>query len=234
MSWGIVAGAAAGLVGAVITSDSSRSAANTQADAAKAAEDKSDATQRYMYDTTRSDYAPYRQAGYNALNSINSLLANPGSITSDPGYQFGLDQGMKSINSQAAAHGGYYSGATLKALNRYGQDYAGTKLGDTFNRYAAVAGIGQAATNGTAGAGLNYANQVSAGTGNMIGAANARGAASIAQGNAWQNAVNGIGYYGGQYFHPQSYGQDPYSSLATPDYGGMNGGYGYKNGVGGF
>jgi hypothetical protein len=224
------------VVGAAVSSSASRSAANTQADAARDAENKSDATQRYMYDTTRADYAPYRQAGYNALNSINALLKNPQSITSDPGYQFGMNEGLKSINSQAAAHGNYYSGATLKALNRYSQDYAGSQLDNAFNRYARVANIGTVATNGTEQAGQNYANQISAGTQNMLGAANARGAASIAQGNAWQNAVNGIGYGAMNYFNRP--GIQPvsgeYSAMSMPDYLGTNGGFGYKNGTGGF
>src|SRR6185312_6385947 len=38
--------------------------------------------------------APYREAGVNALGRINGLMQNPSSITQDPGYQFGLNQGQ--------------------------------------------------------------------------------------------------------------------------------------------
>jgi hypothetical protein len=48
------------------------------------------------------------------------------SLTTEPGYQFGLNQGMNALQSSQAAKGGLYSGAALKAANQYAQDYAGT------------------------------------------------------------------------------------------------------------
>lgn len=41
-----------------------------------------------------------------------------------PGYQFGLDEGAKTVQASAAARGGLNSGATLKALTKFGNDYA--------------------------------------------------------------------------------------------------------------
>lgn len=41
-----------------------------------------------------------------------------------PGYQFGLDEGNKSVQASAAARGGLNSGATLKALTEFGNNYA--------------------------------------------------------------------------------------------------------------
>ena len=45
------------------------------------------------------------------------------------GMQFGLDQGTKGINERAIANGGYDSGATLKALTRFGNDYGNQQAG---------------------------------------------------------------------------------------------------------
>jgi hypothetical protein len=267
------------IVGGLIGADSDRHAANQQRDAAA----ESNATQRYFYDTSRADYAPYRQAGYGALDQINALLginaprqnafsspaANPGTdpnalrsqllpqytsqrwvdgtqgqgdnvgtyfgghqdtsvdeaglqaaiqarmaqqgtantqpvqqynpgnalnaLQNTPGYQFGLSQGQAAIDRSAASRGGLYSGATLKALQRYGQDYGSTKLGEQFNRLASVAGLGQTATSGTANAGMNAGNQIGqtqASLGNALAANTLNGA------NRWGNVASSIGAYG--------------------------------------
>jgi hypothetical protein len=167
-------------------------AANNAADAQIAATREGNALLKYMYDTTRTDNLPALQARNNGLSGYQNLLKNPSAITSDPGYKFGLDQGTNAINSQAAAKGGYYSGATLKALNKFGQDYGGTKLDQSLNRFGNLAGLGQVGSQTIANAGNQYAQGAS---NNLIGAGNARGAASLASSNAWQNALNGfLGY----------------------------------------
>lgn len=163
-------------------------AAQAQIDAAN----QSNGLLKYMYDTTRADNLPALQARNNGLAGYQNLLKNPGSVTSDPGYQFGMNEGTKAIGSQAAANGSYYSGATLKELNKFGQDYAGTKYDQALNRQGNLAGLGQVGSQTIANAGNNYAQTAS---GNLIGAGNARGAASMAGSNAWQNALNGyLGY----------------------------------------
>jgi hypothetical protein len=54
----------------------------------------------------------------------------------DPGYQFRMQQGSNALNSGAAAAGGQLSGATQKALQRYGQGFASNEYGNAFNRFA--------------------------------------------------------------------------------------------------
>lgn len=131
-------------------------------------------------------------------------------LPNEPGYQFGLDQGIKALDRSAAARGRLASGAQTNALTRYGTDYASTKYGDAFNRdmaqkqfinnaLAGVAGTGQIANQQTASSAMNYGNQAGQ---NMIGAGNARGAASIGAGNALSSGLNGLAYYYG----PHSYG----------------------------
>lgn len=167
-------------------------AANNALDAQLSATRDSNALLKYMYDQTRTDNMPALQARNAGLTGYQNLLSNPSKITSDPGYQFGLDQGTKALNSQAAAKGSYYSGAQLKALNQFGQDYGQTKFDQSLNRFGNLAGLGQVGAQTTAQAGMNYGNQAS---NNLIGAGNARGAASMAGSNAWQNALNSyLGY----------------------------------------
>lgn len=129
--------------------------------------------------------------------SMDDLSADPVYQT---GLQFGLDEGNKAIERQAAASGNMLSGATLKALSKYATDYAGTKAGEAYNRFntdqanlfnrlSGLSGAGQQAVSTVAGAGQNMANQVAQ---NQIGAANARAASAIGKANAWSDAIGGF------------------------------------------
>lgn len=161
------------------------------------------AEQRRQFDTLREDQAPWRQAGEAALVPL-SQLANQGPMTAeqimanDPGYQFGLDEGMRTLQNSQAARGGLFSGQAMKDLTRFGTDYATTRFNDAFNRtqtdmtnrfnrLGSLAGIGQTATNNVGTAGQGFANQF----GNLVtGMSNASAANRLAQGNLWGNAIN--------------------------------------------
>lgn len=56
-------------------------------------------------------------------------------VVYNTGLQFGLDEGNKALERRAAAYGGYDSGATLKALTRYANDYGTTKAEGAYNRF---------------------------------------------------------------------------------------------------
>lgn len=301
MSWGIVAGAAIGVVGGAIAANKSskaaKGAANTQAQSAKDA----NAVQLQMYNQSRQDNEPFRQNALTAQNEYMTLLglgsqpayqpsvsgtprpaggSGPqtlGAVTgayqptsqptangigrllggnphrqldpvvgegyvppvqsaprpvqqqaapvsahapaapqltpeqaqqaafdrfrNTPGYQFGLDTGRLQLESSAAAHGGLYSGATLKALQRYGNDYA-DQHGYTpyMNRLASLAGMGQTANAQNAQLGMNYANQAGS---NLLSAGNARASGLLGQAQAQSNLASNIagigGWLGGQY-----------------------------------
>ncbi len=211
MPWGAAIVAGGALLGASMSADAAGDAADTQADAANRATATGDA----QFQQTRADQKPYREAGYGALSKLSDLLGlseNKGaegygsmakpftgaSVATDPGYQFGLDQGRKAIDSSAAARGNLYSGATLQALNRFGNDYGTTKFNDAFNRDQAQnnslanklqsqAGLGQTSLGQTGQLGAQNAYQ---GGQNLIGAGNAQAAAGLAQGNAFAGAIN--------------------------------------------
>lgn len=71
-----------------------------------------------------------------ASDDYGSLMRNftGEDVESEPGYQFGMDQGMQAMDRSAAARGNLLSGASLKAAQRFGQDYAGTKFNDAYQR----------------------------------------------------------------------------------------------------
>lgn len=85
-------------------------------------------------------------------------------LENEPGYQFGLSEGEKSINRAALGRGSFDSGATLKALLRYGNDYAGTKFNEGFNRNMATKNNIYSMLSGQSGQGAN-ASGMTAGLG---------------------------------------------------------------------
>lgn len=172
-----------GLVDSLMGANASRRAANAQIGAAR----EGNALLERMYNQTRTDNLPALQARNNGLAGYQNLLKNPGSVTKDPGYQFGLNEGTKAVQGSAAARGGLYSGNTLKALTRYGNDYASTKFDNVLNRYGRLAGMGESGAGTVANAGSNYGNQASQ---NITSAGNARGAGIVGQYNALSNGFN--------------------------------------------
>jgi len=180
-------------IGPAISAGAQMIGANMAGKAQADATGKANDLQRYMYDTTRADSMPALSARNNALTQIQSLLADPSSLTKDPGYAFGLSQGQKTLANGAAARGMTYSGAQGKALQRYGQDYAGTKLDQSVNRLSSLANIGQAGASTIANAGGNYANQTA---NNLTALGDARAAQYMVNSNAIGNAVNGLTAYG--------------------------------------
>lgn len=152
-------------------------------DAQTAAAGQANDTQRYMYDSQRSDSAPWRQAGGAALSELsgNKFMDN---FQGDPGYQFRMSEGLKAVGASASARGMSNSGRNLKELTRYGQDYASNEYNNAYNRQSnrlsSIAGLGQNANQQNSAAGTNYANQVA---GNQIGLGNGIASANLAQSN---------------------------------------------------
>jgi hypothetical protein len=220
-----VAGAVIG--SSLIGGSAAKSAASTQS----AAADRAAELQAEQFRQTREDQAPYRTAGYNALAEMQRTAGNvPGAFSftnqamyQDPGYAFRLSEGQKALDRQAAARGGLISGGALKAAQRFGQDLGsqeyqsaynraltgyGTDVArenQLYNRQAAMAGIGQTATNLVGQAGQNYATSA----GNlMTGAGAAQAAGQVGAANAFTGGV-------GQYLN-YSQGNALLNALRTP------------------
>lgn len=114
-----------------------------------------------------------------------------------PGYQFGLDQGMKAVQASAAARGGLNSGATLKALQRYGNDYADQQgFAPYMNRLSALYGGAQTAASNIGQAGQNYASAFGQ---NMNNASQARQQSTYNSANAWSQGLSDMGYLVNKY-----------------------------------
>jgi len=185
---------AAAVVGSsLLGASASRSAANTQAQAAREAGD----VQREIFERQVELGKPYREAGEQALNKLIPLATEytpfgMQQFQADPGYAFRLSEGQKALERSAAARGGLMGGATGKALTRFGQEMGSQEYQNAFNRYQSerqarlnplqsLAGVGQTAAQNLAGQagqfGSNLAETIGAGAqaraSGYMGAANA-------------------------------------------------------------
>lgn len=252
----VIAGGA--IVGGLISASGSKSAAKTGvAGADRAAELQNQQYQQTRQDQlaqaaqARADSAPYRDAGYAALSQLAGGTQPGGEFNrnftmadfqADPGYGFRMQQGEQGIGRAAAAGGSKYSGATLKALNRFNSDLASqeygnayqrfnTDTGNRFNRLSSLAGTGQTAVSQTTQFGQNaYSNIAAAGQASANGQANAAQNAAAARASGYigvGNAINGtIGTLANQYQQNQYLsalnGQQPITQGATNQTGNFN------------
>lgn len=238
-----VVGGVGSLVGGIAGADASQSAANTQSDAARYSADLQnkqwEQTQKnlkpYM-DLGSSAINPLLQAmGYNVSKNSDGTYSfngtDPNNIlqqrygnfsaptqaeaAATPGYQFTLDQGLKSVQNSAAARGLGTSGAAMKGAAGYATGLADSTYNDVFNRalqtYNANANTFQTNYNSAANnvnrlSGIVANGQNAAGTNGSLGAAaagnigntlmsgaNAQASGTIGGANALTGALNGIG-----------------------------------------
>ena len=216
-----VLGAGASLFGASSAADAQREAAAQSAAAQREAAAQSIAAQREMFDIGRADLAPYREGGVAAQNQLRSFLGIGGDatapgygkytkdfgmsdFTTDPGYQFRLEQGLRAINASAAAKGMGMAGANIKGAAEYGQNLASNEYTNAFNRYQTNRAAqldplfklysgGQASAAGSAAqAGALGTNLGNTYTGLGQGIAQADVAAGNAQASGYLNQANAV------------------------------------------
>lgn len=230
MGIALAAGAAvAGIAGSAISAGAAGSAADKQAAASRYAAD----LQAKQQAQTRADLLPYNQAGQanlptyqnywqtttnglnDAYNQMQSHIPQPmtqAQLEATPGYNFNLQQGLKSVQNSAAARGLGVSGASLKGAASYATGLADStyqnqfnnaqtiygdygnlfnnrlnQYGQTFSQLSAPVNLGEnaAATSG------NIGQQAYTNIGNNIAAAGQAQAAGITtQANAINNGLN--------------------------------------------
>lgn len=200
--------------GTVLAAGISANAAKKGAKAQQRGYDAATQEQGRQYDQTREDYAPYRQAGVNAL----ARLQDPNAYQNDSAYQNIQAIGTRGLERTAAARGGAFSGNALRALQGFNTDTYNT----WWNQQAGLAGVGQNATGSTAMAGQNKANNVS---NNMIGAGDARASGIAGQANAWGGAISGLANYGMYGGYGGGFGGGGKNALANNYRGPRYGGY---------
>jgi len=167
---------------------------------------------------SREDLAPWRETGANALTVAGNLAgANGpdaaqtalGDFYTSPGYQWRLDEGMRTVDSAAAARGMLRSGSTLKEEQRHAQGLASQEFENYYNRLYNLSG--QGLTAGQAGAGI-AANSANA----ALGGANA-------QSSIYGNTASALGTVaGGLVSNPQFQGWLGGSSMVSPTEVGNN------------
>lgn len=189
-----VIGGGATLLGAGVQAYAGHQAANAQEDASNQA----NATQLQMYNQSRADAEPWRQAGQtglNALMGISGLDPNQSPnqlLEADPGYQFRQTQQQQGLERSAAARGGLMSGRAMKDTLKYSGDLASQEYGNVWNRLANIAGIGQATNQQNAALGQGYANAYG---NNITSAANARASGYVNTANAVNQGIGGLTNY---------------------------------------
>lgn len=204
--------AAAAIFGASRSSRAAQSAADTSA----AATDRATQLQRQMYEENVARQQPFLQTGTEFFNRLADLQRGGPSATQnflqmDPGYGFRLSEGMKALERSAAARGGLVSGATMKGLQRYGQDLASQEYGAAYNRLASLANVGPRAAGVMSDLGQNYATNV----GNlMVGQGQTAANALLARGSAYQRGAGDIASLAGRYYG----GYGGYDGGAAPIY----------------
>jgi len=164
---------------------------------------------------------PYAAENYNATQGQLDAAAgtvgagefnkrfSPSDLTTDPSYQWRLEQGLKALQNSAAARGKLLTGQGANAITDYAQGAASQEYQNAYDRFNAnqdrsvgrlmsLAGIGQNATNQTTAATGNTASNITSNTQAGVNAANnfntqaanANAAGTIGSANAWAGALN--------------------------------------------
>jgi hypothetical protein len=188
--------------GSLLSADAAGDAADAQVQAGR----ESNELQYQMFNQSRADQAPWREAGVEALNQLRGGIQPGGSLMrsfgmsdyqADPGYGFRLAEGMKGIERSAAARGNLLSGGALKGIQRYGQDMASNEYQNAYNRFtqnqtnqynrlAGVAGTGQNAAQQIGAQGMQMGQNV----GNTLqGIGNARASGYVGGANALTGGI---------------------------------------------
>jgi hypothetical protein len=283
MTWGAVAVAGVGLVGGIMSSNASKSAANQQSQAGMYAANQqlqatreSNAMTMGMYNQGLANQSPYLQGGQTAysallggmglgaptaaggsgasnqpqgmytnaygqrvdalgnpisesntpitnygasqdeLNAANGQFANqftktfaPSDLTTDPSFQWRLDQGLRAMKGQQSGRGLLGSSQSMTDLNNYAQGAASQEYQSAYNRFmqnqetawgrlSGLAGIGSQTAGNIANQGQaaasQYGNNLMAGTSAannyQTGAAAAGAAGTVGSANAIASGMN--------------------------------------------
>lgn len=204
--------AAAIIGGAVIGAGASAYSANRAAGAASDASRRATDAELQMYNQSREDLAPYREAGTGALDMISQLYGIPGadgqapaqrdlsSFYTSPNYEFVRSEGLRGVTNSRAAMGSGSGGNAIRGAERFAGNLASGEFQNYVDHLFAVAGMGSGATQVGVQAGQNTANSLAniyTNEGNARGSAYMSGAAGVnssiqggLQNWAFQNYLN--------------------------------------------
>ncbi len=193
---------------AVLGAGATMYSANANRQAAGHAANVNAQTIKDTQETNTSLFEPYTERGNKAGDAINDFLGLNGTqgqneafdnYKNSTGYQFQLKSGSDAINTNRAASGLLKSGATLKSLEKYGQNVANTYSQNYLSNLQGQQSAGLSAAGGNAASNSNAAgmsvNNQNALASQTIGA---NTDASNAFQNLLGNAVSAYGYGKGQ------------------------------------
>jgi len=234
MPWAAAAAATAVVAGAYISGEANKSAANTQANAAR----DNQAALLAAGGQAAGEFAPYKELGTLGIENqkANNAYFNKQFGNEDlnanlaPNYEFGLKTGATTNLMANNATGGAVSGNAMTALNNFGISYAQNAYQNAFNNFQTQRGniaaqnnnltqYGLAGATGSANAQIGTATNV-AGLG--MSSANANAASQIAQGNIYGGAANSLGSIGYGYAQQQNMQQNMQYQQGLNNMGGYN------------
>jgi hypothetical protein len=129
---------------------------------------------------------PFAQYRPQLGGQLYNLLSNPSTITSTPGYQFNLSQGLQAMQSQQAAQGRLVSGGGLLQAQQFGQQYAQSSLQQQESLLAQLSGATQSPGSGATAAGNLIGGQL----GGTLGGVQAIGGGLGTLGSGLSNTIN--------------------------------------------
>lgn len=185
--------------------------ASRKAEAAQiAALDRAMGVVNDQYNTTRADYAPFREGGLQGLERLLTLMGFNGAdqqgagldaLRESPMFQRRYQAGQDAVLANASATGGLRGGNTQRSLYNLGEDTFAATLNEELARLAGLTGIGSGATDAVAGFGANRASTVADLFGQQ-GDARAQGLLTRGGINSrmWQNAGGALDDIAGLFF----------------------------------
>ena len=177
--------------------------ANKAADAQKKAAAQAAAVQQQQYEQTRTDLAPYREAGTTALSRYRDLLGfnGPdaaskalGGYTQSPFLPQLVKDSTSAVENSRAARGMFNSGGTLGQI---GDQASKLYLGDYNNYLSRVGGMIDSGQSAAAQTGTFGANAAAGRANSYMAAGNAAANGAINTGNSINNLLGQLsGTYG--------------------------------------
>src|SRR5690606_4394689 len=150
-----------------------------------------------QFDVTRQDFAPYQQAGTDALERLRALIGLGGEVEQQsaidalrdsPLYRSLYRTGEEATLANASATGGLRGGNTQRSLYNLGEDTLSSVIASQLANYGGLVGVGTGAAGAVGNFGANAVAQQNAlrGQGSDAMAQSALVRGGIANQN-WQN-----------------------------------------------
>ncbi|CAB5222559.1 hypothetical protein UFOVP368_16 [uncultured Caudovirales phage] len=124
------------------------------------------------------------QSAQDAANAGFDIFKN------STGYKFRLGEGLDAVGSAYAGIGGLQSGAAMRGINEYGQNFASNEFGNYLNALGGQQAVGAGAGSALAGVGQNFAGTV---IGNNNNNAQNQMQAQLGRQNGFANALGTLG-----------------------------------------